>query len=475
MGICGGGGGSGYTTSQTTNEPWEAQKQPLRDLFAAGLAGNFGINNKGESVGKNAPAIDWFKGQYPDALGGGVVPGKMEFVGDRYDMWKDFDMLEGSKQGLGGSQLQMTNAPTVAGFSPEEIVAQNIIKNRAQGKSTWTDDFSNSYNTGYNTLIPQAQTALGKVVSGTNKVNPASFSAASIASPSTINNPSIGTPDSFQTPTIGSTDLGYNYWDELGQMAGGKSNSYLEDMISNAKENIWSDYNNYAVPGLNTTAEEAGRYGGNTWKELRSDLYDKTSKNAGQVETAMRGNAYDTRQSNALAAMGLGGTLAGTQAGFDSDRATQQAAMEMERRAKEYDTNAAAKQLMGQLGLQAETAQSGNELTRGIQNALLSQEANREGAGFTQQANVQNVANILQGAPIAPGVSQSDYEDIAKLAAVGESQGAKQQDIIDAFVDRFNFNQNEPNLRMANVSNLFAGDLGGTSISTAPKAGGGCF
>ena len=153
-----------------------------------------------------------------------------------------------------------------------------------------------------------------------------------------------------------------------------------------------------------------------------------------------------------------------------------QAQLENQSRATEYETNADIKKLIAQLGLQARTAQAGSELTRNTQNALLSQEANQGNAGFTQQANIQNVANVMQGSQVAPGVSQSDYADIAALAGVGEAQGAKQQDIIDAFVKRFETNQNEPNVRMANMSNLLSGSFGGTTTSRAPAtSSGGCF
>lgn len=461
MGMCG-GGDSGYSTTNT--EPWSVQQDYLRDMFKSGWQGMSGYDTSGNEVGANSKFVKMFEGDN--------ATGKLDYVGDKYGMWRDFNELRGSNKGLGsGNYIETTASPTIVGFTPEELAAQNIIKGRLKGQTN-----VDGYNTGYDTLIPTATTALQNVVSGSNKITPASFSAANVSAPSSISRPSIGTPDSMATPTIGSTDLGYRYWDDLGQMAGGRRNSYLEDMITNAKENLWNDYSNYGVPGTDTTAEEAGRYGGNTWAKLRSDLYDKTSKNAGQIETAMRGEAYNTDMNRALEAMNLGGSLATTQSGMDANRASQQAALEMERRAKEYDTSAAAKQLTGQLGLQADTAQSENELQRNIQNALLSQQTSEGNAGFQQQANVQNIANVLAGAPIAPDVSQADYEDVAKLAAVGESQGQKQQDIIDAYIKRFETNQMEPYQRYSLMSNLLSGDFGGTTTARAPAtSSGGCF
>lgn len=463
MGMCGGGGDSGYP-STTNTEPWGVQQDYLRDMFKSGWQGMTGYDTSGNKLGNTGKFVDMFKGDN--------AVGKLDYVGDKYGLWRDFDELRGSNKGLGsGNYIETTASPTIVGFTPEELAAQNIIKGRLKGQSN-----VDGYNTGYDTLIPTATTALQNVVSGSNKITPASFSAANVSAPSSISRPSIGTPDSMETPRISNTDLGYKYWDDLGSMAEGTRNGYLEDMITNAKENLWSDYSNYGVPGTDTTAEEAGRYGGNTWSKLRSDLYDKTSKNAGQIETAMRGEAYNSDMNRALQAMNLGGELATTQSGMDSNRAINQAAMEMERRGKEYDTGAEAKRLQGQLQLQADTAQSENELQRNIQNALLSQQANEGNAGFQQQANVQNISNVLAGAPIAPDVSQADYEDVARLAAVGESQGQKQQDIIDAYIKRFETNQMEPYQRYSLMSNLLSGDFGGTTTSRAPAtSSGGCF
>ena len=472
MGMCGGDGG-GYAKSTTTNEPWDVQGDYLRDLFKTSYGGLFGRDTSGDPLGKNSKFTQMFKGvdEY-----GNPVPGKLDYIGEKQNMWSDFDDLQGQTQGLGSSQLQTSIAPTVAGFSPEELTAQNIIKARAQGQSKYTDDFGRSYDTGYNTLIPEAQGALGNIISGANRINPAGFDSASVNAPSEIIAPGVRTPDSYQAPTIGNTDLGYRYWDDLGSMAGGKQNPYLENMISNAKGNLRNEYQNYEVPALANTAEAAGRYGGNTWGKLRTDLANTYTDKTNALESTMRGDAFNTQMSNALQAMNLGGNLAESQAGMNQNQTLQQANMENARRTNEYNTNAEANRLQAGLNLEADTSQAGNELQRNTQNALLEQDASRTGAGFEQEANMQNIANILGGSNIAPGLNEASYGDISKLAAVGESQSQKQQDIIDAFINKFNFNQNEPNIRLANMSNILSGDLGGTSTAIAPQtSSGGCF
>lgn len=465
MGLCGGGNGNNYST--TTTEPWDVQQDYLRDMFKSGWYGMTGYDTSGNQVGSNSKFVDMFKGDKAE--------GKLDYVGDKYGMWRDFDELRGSNQGLGGAgsgnYLETTAAPTIAGFTPAELAAQNIIKGRLKGQTS-----VDGYNTGYDNLLPTATTALQNVVSGANKINPASFSAANVSAPSSISERNIYAPSGYSTPTIENTNLDYRFWNPLGSMAGGnENNDYLENMIDYTRENLWSDYNNYAVPGLDTTAEDAGRYGTNTWSQLRSDLYDKTSENARKVETTLRGEAYNQDMNRALQAMNLGGTLAESQAGISANKALNQAQMELQNQSQRYGTQADINKLVGELGLEANKAQAANELQRNIQNAMLTQQEREGNAGFQQQANVQNVANILAGAPIAPEVSRADYQDVADLAAVGESQGQKQQDIIDAFVKRFETNQLEPYQRYALMSNLLSGDIGGVTTSRAPAtSSGGC-
>ena len=89
---------------------------------------------------------------------------------------------------------------------------------------------------------------------------------------------------------------------------------------------------------------------------------------------------------------------------------------------------------------------------------------------------MQNIANILGGSNIAPGLNEAGYKDISALSGVGEAQSQKQQDIIDAFVQKFNFMQNEPYIRTGNMANLLSGDLGSISTAVAPQtSSGGCF
>lgn len=489
------GGSNGFTQSSTT--PWREQAQYLNPYFAQVFGGATGFkpgevtskgdiklipdpnNPGGPKIEDPGSLLERDAAEYKRFMGidqyGLPVPGKLSYFGDKDNLWKEPipSTLESTK-GIGGTSIGLTEAPNVVGFAPEEKIAQGIIKARAGKQGSYYDPLSAvTYDTGYTNLIPSTKTALEGIIKGTNSITPASMTAANVAAPSAINKPTIGMPNDLNIPTVGSTDLGYKYWNELGGVVNSDRNQYLEDMIKGAKEGLRTEHYNYEVPSLDSTAELAGRYGGNRWSKLRNDAYDKYLKNVGQVETTMRGEAYNTDANRALQAMNLGGTLATTQAGFDADRATRNASLQMEGRGKEYDTSALAKRLTGELGLTAETAQSGNELSRFMQNALLSQEAEKTGAGFEQQANIGNLSNILQGAPLAPTVAQSDYADIGQLANVGETRAGKAQDVVDAFLSRYNINMLEPYERASLISAALSGNYGGETSARQSGGGGG--
>jgi len=67
----------------------------------------------------------------------------------------------------------------------------------------------------------------------------------------------------------------------------------------------------------------------------------------------------------------------------------------------------------------------------------------------------------------APGLAESDYADIGKLAAVGEEQQSYEQALIDEAIRRWETEQLEPWQRLGMYSNLVTGNFGGTTSSMA--------
>lgn len=71
----------------------------------------------------------------------------------------------------------------------------------------------------------------------------------------------------------------------------------------------------------------------------------------------------------------------------------------------------------------------------------------------------------------APAYAAQDYNDAAKLGAVGQSQEGYAQQQLQDTINRYNFNQAEPWTRYGNYMSLIGGDYGRTSTTTQPIYG----
>lgn len=97
---------------------------------------------------------------------------------------------------------------------------------------------------------------------------------------------------------------------------------------------------------------------------------------------------------------------------------------------------------------------------RGLADELQNAATNIYGPAYTQERSLQN--QMIQAAPT---MAAADYNDISKLAAVGEEQQAMEQAQIDEAIKRYQYEQMEPWQRLGMYSNLVTGDVGGTGSS----------
>lgn len=77
----------------------------------------------------------------------------------------------------------------------------------------------------------------------------------------------------------------------------------------------------------------------------------------------------------------------------------------------------------------------------------------------------------MQGLMFAPQMANQDYTDLAALANVGGGQDARAQDLLNANIARWDYNQNLPAMNLAQYMNFVNGNYGGTS-SSQTKSGG---
>lgn len=94
--------------------------------------------------------------------------------------------------------------------------------------------------------------------------------------------------------------------------------------------------------------------------------------------------------------------------------------------------------------------------------------ANTIGSAYNNERN-----NQIRGMMFAPELAQADYMDIASLGEVGAAREGLTQSLINADVDRYNYEQQLPlNMLSAYMASV-QGNYGGTTsnVSTAPTAG----
>lgn len=100
------------------------------------------------------------------------------------------------------------------------------------------------------------------------------------------------------------------------------------------------------------------------------------------------------------------------------------------------------------------------------------------GNAATMYGNAYNTERGYQNAAIgqAPALAEADYNDLAKLAAAGQTQEGYSQQAIDAAIAKHNFEQNLQAAKLAQYSDIIRGQNGGgttTSTQTTPMQGGG--
>lgn len=83
-----------------------------------------------------------------------------------------------------------------------------------------------------------------------------------------------------------------------------------------------------------------------------------------------------------------------------------------------------------------------------------------------------------QGAGLAPGVDASPYYGLGQLAQAGQGQDAYNQSLLNADINRWNYNSNLPLTKLGQASSIIQGGnwgTSGTSTTTQPSGGVGGF
>lgn len=88
------------------------------------------------------------------------------------------------------------------------------------------------------------------------------------------------------------------------------------------------------------------------------------------------------------------------------------------------------------------------------------------GMGALGQLSSADIQRRLGAAAAAPGMAELDYADLAKLGAVGGAREAQSQAELQADIERFNMEQQQPLMSLANyMATVQGGTVGGQSTT----------
>ncbi len=434
--------GGGYN-STTTGAPWEGQSKFLNPLFNTAFYGVTGREKDEEGhfkdTGINQVYEDFFSNN-PEIK----APGKLEYFGTT------------NPQGQGqwaapiNRILNLTDtekgAPTVAEFTDEQKAAQ-----------TATEALANRRIGNQNSLLGKAETGLGNIISGGNKIPYYDIATPQINDPGEISGQKIN-----YNPNMQAANLNYSNWNDLNTISGGGGgNKYLDDMITAATRGQRNRYLNDIVPDINSAAEDAGARGSGAWADLRSQAAEDYLTSTGDVEANLRGNAFQNQLQAQMEALGLSGNLAGKSADYTQDANRLNTELGLQKATTEAG-----------YGQEANTANVMNDLQRYMEQAGISSDINKQNATLKTQTDTQNIQNIMNSIFGAPDINQAGYDDIANLSASGAEQQQMNQDVLNAYIQQFEQGQLEPWNRASLLSQLVGGNFGGTVTTSAQQKGG---
>lgn len=105
-------------------------------------------------------------------------------------------------------------------------------------------------------------------------------------------------------------------------------------------------------------------------------------------------------------------------------------------------------------------------LAEGVASDRLQQNVLGTGQLMAQQAYQSGLDATAKGLALAPQLTSINLAPATTLDAAGQELRGQQQQVIDDTLERYNYNQNQPDVALKNYQSLISGNFGGTSVQT---------
>lgn len=403
-------------TTKTVSEPWGDQKPYL----SGGSAERYGWNIPG--VFPEAAQMYLSGGMSPEYYQGGTVAGQSPYTQNAIKMQ--------AERAMNGNQLM--NDLTGA--------ANSIFT----GQSFWNDADKNGYDTLKNLAdSPNMQNG----ISGNTGYDILTRLAGSKGTAGIEGNSGLDTLKQLMAEN---------------DMAGIKGNTALEQLTgmgdANA-ENPWLDKmyqraNSQQQAALNSQFSGSGRYGSGAHTASAADA-------SGNLAADIYGNAYENDANRRLQANQSAAQLYGNYADAGAERQSNNA-QSYANMWGTFDQNNADRQLNA-------ATNSGN-----LYNSAMQSNADRQLDAAKSAGGLWNdyVGTIAGNLGAGQSLANQGYTDAAMLGEAGSALDDYNQNLINADIDRWNYNQNRDLQALSNYNQFIQGNYGGTSTSTGKTNGG---
>lgn len=385
---------------------------------------------------------------------------------------------EGKPEYYQGSTVAEQSSATKDALAQQEALARS--GSAASGLASASNAVNNI--TSGNAFSSQPNATLSQLQNGLNLgTNPAAASAASLAAGGNggPGNATLAAGQNFTNAALGAQQAqagalasGNNpAMDYLKATASGANvgnNPYLDAMVSNQQNKIADQFRNITAPQIDSQAASLGRMGSGAYARQRNNAETTAATAMADVATSMYGNQYNTDKDRQMSAAGQYGNF------YNSDQQNQLNANQSlantstSQQGLRNDAASAANsayQFDKNLQLQGTSLQS-DIYNSGISNQLQNRNqmlnaANSQAGNQVAQANTQ-----LAGAGMAGQQYANQYLPTDKLGQVGAQIDTRNQDVLNANIQRHDFIENAPINAAASMINL--ANNGNYSNSTTP-------
>ncbi|WP_455918665.1 hypothetical protein [Ensifer canadensis] len=422
-------------------------------------------------------------------------------------------MNQGGNTQANQTLSQLQNAPNF-GVNGTDAIAQNIAKGSTTGQ-----DYTNGAGSAANNLQNYSNDAISGFQGMANYLNPALAQSQGYGN---YTNAAAG----LQTNQANSLAQGNNpAMDYLKATASGQNignNPYLDRMVSNQQDQIANKLKNVTNPGIDSQAAAMGRMGSGAYASMRNNAESTAANEMSKVATDMYGNQFNQDTANQLSAaqqygnfsnQDVSNRLNANQALSQTDQAQQQQrlagtqlygnladAQQSQRfNANQALSSAYDSQQNARLGANQNYASILDSQQNARQNALNSnRDFQMQGANLASNNYQNNIANMLSGntqrlnaansandqqnnvnnqklnaANMAGQTYQNQYMPYQQLAGVGDARDTRSQDVLNANISKWDYDQQKDLQNIGNFVNLLnSGQYSNTSTPVySNKAG----